>query len=208
LKHYFQAHKIRVLTNYPLKEVLQSCRTTGRLGKWAAELSQHFIEFEKRTSIKSQVLADFMADWIPSQSSSKEKAQPEWTIYCDGAWGFAGAGAAAIITSPSGIKMKYAARLEFQCTNNIAEYEAVLLGLRKAKAMGIQRLVIKTDSQIVAGHIEKDYKARDPELARYLQFLRDQEKHFEGFTVKNISRNDNSDADELAKAAAQNTNLP
>jgi hypothetical protein len=41
-----------------------------------------------------------------------------------------------------------------------------------------------------------------------LQFLRDQEKHFEGFTVKNISRNDNLDADELAKAAAQNTSLP
>jgi ribonuclease HI len=104
--------------------------------------------------------------------------------------------------------MKYAARLEFQCINNIAEYEAVLLGLRKAKAMRIQRLVIKTDLQIVAGHIEKDYKARDPELARYLQFLRDQEKHFEGFTVKNICRNDNSNADELAKAASQNTSLP
>jgi ribonuclease HI len=64
--------------------------------------------------------------------------------------------------------MKYAARLEFQCTNNIAEYEAVLLGLRKAKAMGIQRLVIKTYSQIIAGHIEKDYKARDPEVGKYL----------------------------------------
>jgi hypothetical protein len=137
LKHYFQAYKIRVLTNYPLKEVLQSCRTTGRLRKWAAELSQHFIEFKKRTSIKSQVLADFIADWTPSQSSSEDKKQPEWTIYCDGAWSFAGAGAAAIITSPSGIKIKYAARLEFQCTNNIAEYEAILLGLRKAKALGI-----------------------------------------------------------------------
>jgi ribonuclease HI len=73
---------------------------------------------------------------------------------------------------------------EFQCTNNIAEYEAFLLGLRKAKAMGIQRLIIKIDSQIVAGHIKKDYKARDPELARYLQFLKDQEKHIECFTVK------------------------
>jgi ribonuclease HI len=61
-----------------------------------------------------------------------------------------GARAAAIITSPSGIKMKFAARLEFQCTNNIVEYETVLLGLRKAKAIGIQRLVIKTDSQIIA----------------------------------------------------------
>jgi ribonuclease HI len=64
--------------------------------------------------------------------------------------------------------MKYAARLEFQCTNNIAEYEAILLGLHKAKAMGIQRLVIKTDAQTVAGHIEKYYKVRDPELVKYL----------------------------------------
>jgi hypothetical protein len=111
LKHYFQAHKIRVLTNYPLKEVLQSCKTTERLKKWAAELSQHFIEFEKRTSIKFQVLADFIADWTPFQSSREDKKQPEWTIYCDGAWGFTGAGAPAIITSPLGIKMKYAVRL-------------------------------------------------------------------------------------------------
>jgi len=74
--------------------------------------------------------------------------------------------------------------------------------------MGIQRLIIKTDSQVVAGHIEKDYKARDPELTKYLQFIREQEKYFEGLTVKNISRTNNSDADEIAKAATQNTNLP
>ena len=109
---------------------------------------------------------------------------------------------AAIITSPSRIKMRCAARLEFQCTNNIAEYEAILLGLRKARAMGIQRLIIKIDSQVVAGHIEKDYKARDLELVKYLQFLRDQEKYFKGFTVKNISRIDNLDANEIVKAAA------
>jgi ribonuclease HI len=214
LKHYFQAHKVRVPTNQPLKEVLQSCRSTGRLGKWAAELSQYFIEFEKRTAIKSQVLADFIADWTPSENNEEQKEHQEWTIHCDwiihcdGAWGCAGAGAAAVITSPSGIKMKYAARLEFQCTNNIAEYEAVLLGLRKARAMGIKKLVIKTDSQVVAGHIEKNYKARDKELAKYLQLIRDQEKHFEGFTIKNISRTNNEDADEIAKAAAQKIKLP
>jgi ribonuclease HI len=56
--------------------------------------------------------------------------------------------------------MKYTARLEFQCTNNIAEYEAVLLGLRKARAIGIQRLIIKTDSQVVVGHIEKITRQR------------------------------------------------
>jgi hypothetical protein len=62
------------------------------LEKWAAELSQHYIEFEKRTSIKSQVLVDFVADWNPSQNPSEEKKQQEWIIYCDREWGFAGAG--------------------------------------------------------------------------------------------------------------------
>ena len=85
--------------------------------------------------------------------------------------------------------MRYAARLEFQCTNNIVEYEAILLGLWKARAMGIQRLIIKIDSQVVAGHIEKYYKARDLKLAKYLQFLREQEKYFEGFTVKKYIKN-------------------
>jgi hypothetical protein len=77
LKHYFQTHKIKVLTNHPLKEVLQSYRSSGRLEKWAAELSQHFIEFEKRTSIKSQVSANFVADWTRPQNLSEERKQPK-----------------------------------------------------------------------------------------------------------------------------------
>jgi hypothetical protein len=60
----------------------------------------------------------------------------------------------------------------------------------------------------VAGHIEKDYKARNQELAKYLQFLIEQEKYFEGFTIKSISRTENSDADKIAKAVVQNTSLP
>ena len=74
--------------------------------------------------------------------------------------------------------------------------------------MGIQRLIIKTDSQVVAGDIKKDYKARDPELAKYLHFLREQEKYFEGFIVKNISRTNKLDADDMTKVVAQNTSLP
>ena len=77
LKHYFQAHKIKVPTNHPPKEFLQSCRSSGRLGKWVVELSQRYIEFENRTSIKSQVLEHFIADWTPSQSPSKEKRQTD-----------------------------------------------------------------------------------------------------------------------------------
>jgi ribonuclease HI len=64
-------------------------------------------------------------------------------VYYDGAWGSTGAGATSILISPSGIKLRYAARLQFasetdKCTNNIVEYEAILLGLRKLRAIGVQ----------------------------------------------------------------------
>jgi ribonuclease HI len=67
--------------------------------------------------------------------------------------------------------MKYALRLQFQagkCTNNIAEYEEVLLGLHKLKALGAQKCVLRTDSKVVADHIEKESSTRDPDLAEYL----------------------------------------
>jgi ribonuclease HI len=64
-------------------------------------------------------------------------------VFCDGSWGTFGAGAAAVLVAPSKVRTCYATRLDFSCTNNIAEYEALLLGLRKLKAMGIRRAVLK-----------------------------------------------------------------
>jgi ribonuclease HI len=112
-------------------------------------------------------------------------------MFCDGSWGTIGAGAAAILISPSKIKTCYAARLEFNCTNNIAEYEALLLGLRKLKAMGIRRAVLKSNSQVITGHIDKRSKARDPKLEKYLDTVRRMEASFKGFSVKNIPRGEN-----------------
>jgi ribonuclease HI len=82
--------------------------------------------------------------------------------------------------------------LDFSCTNNIVEYEALLLGLRKLKAMGIRRAILKTDSQVISGHIDKSSKARDPKLEKYLDTVRRLEASFEGFSVKNIPRGEMS----------------
>jgi ribonuclease HI len=125
-----------------------------------------------------------------------------WTVFCDGSWGTFGAGAAAVLVSPSKVKTCYAARLDFSCTNNIAEYEALLLGLQKLKAMGIRRAILKTDSQVISGHIDKSYKARDPKLEKYLDTVRRIEACFEGFSVKNIPCGENEYADLMAKSAA------
>ena len=129
-------------------------------------------------------------------------------MFYDGSWGTFGADAAAILISPSKIRTCYAARLEFNCTNNIAEYEALLLGLRKLKAMGIRRVVLKSDSQVITGHIDKSSKARDPKLEKYLDTVRRMEASFEGFSVKNIPRGENEHADLLAKSATQGLQLP
>jgi ribonuclease HI len=114
-----------------------------------------------------------------------------WTIHCDGAWCHAGAGAAAVITSPTGVKHRYAARLSFalefdRCTNNVAEYEAVNLGLRKLRALGVTTFFIKTDSKVVAGQVEKDYTAKDPALMQYLVAIRNLERQFKGFTLQHV----------------------
>jgi hypothetical protein len=62
LRHYFEAHRIRVLMNQPLNDIYGNHDSSGRIGKWAMELSVHVIDFEKRNATKSQVLADFIAD--------------------------------------------------------------------------------------------------------------------------------------------------
>jgi ribonuclease HI len=102
-----------------------------------------------------------------------------------------GTGAAVILIPPSKIKTCYEARLEFNCTNHIAEYEALLLGLRMLRAMGIRRAVLKSDSQVITGQIDKSFKARDPKLEKYLDTVRRMEASFEGFSVKNILRGEN-----------------
>jgi hypothetical protein len=91
---------------------------------------------------------------------------------------------------------------------NIVEYEALLLGLRKLRAMGIRRAILKTDSQVISGHVDKSSKARDPKLEKYLDTVRRLEASFECFSVKNIPRGDNEHADLLAKLAAQGLPLP
>jgi hypothetical protein len=141
LRHYFEAHKIRITTNRGLGDLFRNPKASTRIAKWAAELSGCNITFEPRTTIKSQVLADLIVDWTGPSDSHQQSTETIWTIHCDGAWYHVGVGAAAIITSPAGIKYRYVACLSFalesdKCTNNKAEYKTVILGLRKLRALG------------------------------------------------------------------------
>ena len=83
-------------------------------------------------------MAEFIADWTPVVLSQETpKLESIWLLECDGAYQRDGAGAWAILTAPSGTQLNYAARLDFKgCTNIVAEYEGLLLGLRKARTLG------------------------------------------------------------------------
>jgi ribonuclease HI len=165
------------------------------------ELLEHVVDFEKRSAVKSQIIIHFIADWTESNSYTKGQVpESPWLIYCDRAWGSVGAGASAILISPSAIKLRYAKQLQFTKEIDkytIIEYEAILLGLRKLRAIGVQRCILKIDSKVVSSQIEKECIAREP----YLALVRRMENYFKGFRLEYIERK-NSEADELANAAA------
>jgi ribonuclease HI len=209
LRHYFQAYHIIVPSSQPLKDIMRNREAIGSDGKWAAELNEFTIDYVHRSSIQSQALAYIIADWMLGAQDEERISDVEaWLVFCDGSWGTFGAGAAVVLVAPSKVRTCYAVKLDFSRTNNIAKYEALLLGLRKLKAMGIRRAILKTDSQVISGHVEKSSKARDPMLEKYLDAVRRLEASFEGFSVKNIPREENEHAYLLAKSAAQGLPLP
>jgi ribonuclease HI len=208
LRHYFQAYHIIVPSSQPLKDIMRNREATGTIGKWVVELNEFTIDYVHRSSIQSQALVDFIADWtLEAQGEQATKDAEAWTIFCDGSWGTFGAEAATVLVAPSKVRTCYAVKLDFSCTNNIAEYEALLLGLQKLKAMGITWAILKTDSQVISGHVDKSSKARDPKLEKYLDAVRRLEASFEGLFVKNIPRG-NEHADLLAKSVAQGLPFP
>jgi hypothetical protein len=87
LRHYFEAHTIKVLTNQPLNDIFGNRDSSGRISKWAMELSEHVVDFKKSSAIKPQVLADFVAEWTePGSAIEGAVLESPWLVCCDGAW--------------------------------------------------------------------------------------------------------------------------
>jgi ribonuclease HI len=217
LRHYFEGHRIRVITNQPLNDLLlndlfANKKASTLIIKWGAELSEYTVDFERRSAIKSQVLADFVVYWTSPTHNPTEEMLAPWVVQCDGAWCHKWVGISAVVTSPTRVVIRYAARLIFandeHSTNNTTEYEALLLALRKMKALGQQTFIIKTDSKVIQEHIEKESEARNPVLMKYLEKVREMERHFKGYSVQHIPRDDNNDAYKLAKVGARNQVMP
>jgi ribonuclease HI len=106
--------------------------------------------YEKQKAIKSQVLPDFTAEWLELQNIGLPNLSSVWTMYFDGSKRVQGVGAGVVLISPQGDKLKYVLRMSFpQASNNEAQYEALLHGMKMAKACGATRLKIFGDSNLI-----------------------------------------------------------
>lgn len=83
LRPCFQSHQVVVLTNYPLRQVLKGPEASGRMAKWAIELSEYGVEFQLKLAIKAQVLADFLVE-MTKKPNQPETSFPTWMLHVDG----------------------------------------------------------------------------------------------------------------------------
>ncbi|GKE44184.1 reverse transcriptase domain-containing protein, partial [Tanacetum coccineum] len=149
----FLSTTIVVITDQPIKQLLSSSEISRRMLKWKFELEGYDIQYRPRTAIKGQILADFIVERPEEESPDKLMTEPEellepWTLFTNGLFCIDGSEAGLILTNPEGAEFTYAMRFRFEATNNEAEYEALIAGLRIAEQIGIKALQAHVDSRI------------------------------------------------------------
>ncbi|GJW56795.1 reverse transcriptase domain-containing protein [Tanacetum coccineum] len=167
LRRYFQAHPIAVITDQPIKQIISRPDVAGRLQKWSVMLGKHNITYRPRTSVKGQILVDFLVekpDDAPADISVKETSKEVWTLFTDGSSCIDGSGAGLILTSLEGTEFTYALRFQFTTSNNEAEYEVLIAGLQIAAQMGVRHIQANVDSKLVANQVLGAYVAKEENM--------------------------------------------
>ncbi|CAJ2629364.1 unnamed protein product [Trifolium pratense] len=200
LRHYFLAHTIVVRTDQPIKSLLGRPDMAGRMLKWSLELSEFDIRYESRKALKAQVLADFVAEM--TSSSPTVDGADKWTIFVDGASSATGAGAGIILENENGLLIEVSLALSFPTSNNQAEYEAFLAGLRLAEDVQAKEIKIYTDSQLVASQVLGEYQTKNDNLSEYLVLVKEKITKFNSVEILHVPREHNKRADILSKLAS------
>src|SRR3954470_14258946 len=167
LKPYFQAHPITVISSAPLADIMGSKDATERVAKWAIEIASHGIQYEPRTTIKSQALADFLVDWAKTQYAPPAPGSDHWRMHFDGYRMKSGLGAGIVFTSPKGDQLHYVLQIHFAALNNIAEYEALVHGIKLAKEIGIRNIECFGDSDQVVQQCTCNWDAKGANMESY-----------------------------------------
>ncbi|XP_056698514.1 uncharacterized protein [Spinacia oleracea] len=178
---------------------------TGRMEKWTMALGGFDIKYQPRTAVKSQALADFVADFSPDLEKIADdevklinNIEETWTLFVDGSSNFRGAGLGVVLKSPQGDMITQAICCDFKATNNEAEYEALIAGMTLAEELGAIGLNTFSDSQLIVNQINGDYEAKDLKMTLYLEKAKKLTSKFRPFSIKQVPRNLNTQADALA----------
>ena len=216
IPHYFQAHTVIVLTQLPLKSVLRTADYTGRITIWNTILGAFDIKYMPRTSIKGQVLVDFVAEFAepPVEVAAGERSMdgkpvgavtmpgpPCWKVYIDDAANQRGSEVGLVLESLEKTIIQKSLKLGFSAMNNEAEYEALLKGLAIVQKMGGKAIEMFSDSRLVVGQVKGELEAKDMRMQEYLSQVKRLQSDFDLFSVSNFSRSGNTHADSLATLA-------
>jgi len=137
---------------------------------WVIELSQFDIKYEPRTAIKAQVLADFISK---TSDLAVDLDSLTWMLHVDGSSNNKGSGADIILESSTGLILEQSLRFKFPASNNQAEYEACIAGMKIAKEIRAENLIICSDSQLMISQVKGKYQARELTLQQYLKKVKD-----------------------------------
>ncbi|KAL0448537.1 UNVERIFIED_CONTAM: hypothetical protein Slati_1410100 [Sesamum latifolium] len=155
----------------------------------------------KRMTIKAQALADFVSEM--TEKTIKDASQDQkWLLHVDGSSTAQGSGAGIVITTPQGEDLEFAIKFGFKASNNDAEYEALVIGMRMAHETGAKHLLAYSDSQLVVKQVEGTYEAKEESMIQYLQQIADLKTKFHHFQIIQIPREENAKANSLSKLAS------
>ncbi|XP_074282985.1 uncharacterized protein LOC141607527 [Silene latifolia] len=196
-----------------LKKFISKSSKRCKMAKWPVQLSTYDITFESRTTIKSQALVDFVADFSLNLESdfSKEANQlenkisyQEWILFTDGE-SIVRTGLGLVIKSPQGDIIAQAVSCEFKATNNKAEYKALITRLKVSLDLGVQNLKIKTDSLLIVNQIKGTYTEKDVKMILYLEYVKNLCAKFHSFDIEQISTDPNTQSDAQASLGSNFT---
>ncbi|XP_070040053.1 uncharacterized protein [Nicotiana tomentosiformis] len=188
---------------------------TGKLAKWQILLSEFDIIYVTRKVVKGQALADHLAEnpidgeyeplkmYFPDEEVSFvggdiTEAYDGWRMFFDGAANFKGVGIGAVLVSEMGQHYPVSAKLRFPCTNNIAEYEAYILGLSLAIDMNVQELMVIGDSDLLVHQVLGEWATKNTKILPYLYCVQELMKRFKKIEFKHVPRIQNEFVDALA----------
>uniref|UniRef100_A0A2N9IWT2 Uncharacterized protein n=1 Tax=Fagus sylvatica TaxID=28930 RepID=A0A2N9IWT2_FAGSY len=199
----------------PIKYIFEKPALTGKIARWQVLLSEFDILFVARKAIKGQAIADYLADYPSEQLELMDSEFPDedvmtvdednqgrWKLYFDGAANAVGSGIGAVLVSPKGQQTPIAVKLGFDCTNNMTEYEACIVGLQAALEFGAYELEVFGDSLLIVSQTNGEWQARDPKLIPYQRYISRLIPKFKYVTFTYTPRAHNHFADALATLAS------